>query len=221
MSSDKTQLTHFRDKMAYPIYLTIGNIPKQIRQKLSSHAQILIGYIPVTKFTSISNKSARRRALANLFHACLREVLGPISSYGETGLEMSSGDGIWRRCHPIFAIFVADYQEQVLVTCTYNGRCPKCMIPADQLGKYESFLPHVQSLVLDIYDLADGNVHTFHQACGKTGMKPVYHPFWEMLPLVDIFILITPDILHQVLQGMVRHLVAWLISIFGTVAIDT
>ncbi len=96
MSSDKTQLTHFRDKMAYPIYLTIGNIPKQIRRKLSSRVQILIGYIPVTKFTSISNKSARRQVLANLFHTCLREVLGPISSYGETGLEMSSGDGIWR-----------------------------------------------------------------------------------------------------------------------------
>jgi len=95
------------------------------------------------------------------------------------------------------------------------------MIPADQLGEYESFPPRVQSLVLDIYDLADGNVHTFHQACGKTGMKPVYHPFWEMLPLVDIFVSITPDILHQVLQGMVRHLVAWLIGIFGAAAIDT
>ena len=27
---DKTQLMLFRDKMAYPIYLTIGNIPKDV-----------------------------------------------------------------------------------------------------------------------------------------------------------------------------------------------
>jgi hypothetical protein len=51
-------------------------------------------------------------------------------------------------------------------------------------------------------------------------MKPVYHPFWESLPLTDIFLSITPDILHQLLQGMVKHSVAWLTTIFGAVAID-
>jgi hypothetical protein len=31
ISSDKTQLTTFRGKTAYPVYMTIGNIPKNIR----------------------------------------------------------------------------------------------------------------------------------------------------------------------------------------------
>ena len=30
ISTDKTQLTLFRNKSAYPVYLTIGNIPKEI-----------------------------------------------------------------------------------------------------------------------------------------------------------------------------------------------
>jgi hypothetical protein len=30
LSSDKTQLMVFGNKMAYPVYLTIGNIPKGI-----------------------------------------------------------------------------------------------------------------------------------------------------------------------------------------------
>ncbi|KAH9967808.1 hypothetical protein BC827DRAFT_1122839 [Russula dissimulans] len=30
VSSDKTQLMLFRNKMAYPVYLTIGNVPKDI-----------------------------------------------------------------------------------------------------------------------------------------------------------------------------------------------
>ena len=30
LSTDKTQLTSFRNKSAYPLYLTIGNIPKEI-----------------------------------------------------------------------------------------------------------------------------------------------------------------------------------------------
>jgi hypothetical protein len=206
--------------MAYPIYLTIGNIPKQIRRKSSCHAQLLIGYIPVTKLVGISNKAGRRRALANLYHACMRDVLGQISSFGETGLEMMSGDGVWRRCHPISAIFVGDYPEQALVTCTYYGRCPKCTVPPDQLGENETFLPRVQRSILDIYGLADGDFRTFHLACREAGMKPVYHPFWETLPLTDVFLSITPDILHQMFQGMVKHLISWLIGIFGAAAID-
>jgi hypothetical protein len=211
----------FRDKMAYPIYMTIGNIPKQTRRTVSCHAQILIGYIPTTKLSGISNKAARRRALANLYHACMRDVLGPITSYGETGLDLRSGDGVWRRCHPIFATFVGDYPEQVLVTCTYNGRCPKCTVPYGQLGTYEAFPPRVQSTLLDTYQLADGDVYGFHRACRDAGMKPIYHPFWETFPLMDIFYSITPDLLHQMLQGMVKHLISWVVSIFGAAAIDS
>lgn len=201
--------------MAYPIYLTIGNIPKDIRRKPSHQAQMLIGYIPTTKLEGITILTARRRGLANLFHACMHHVLGSISSCGETGVELMSGDGVWRRCHPILAIFIGDYPEQVLVTCTYSGNCPKCHVHHNQLGEYKLSPPHIQDTALDTYCLADGDVSTFHQACHKAGLKPVHHPFWEPLPLTDIFISITPDILHQMLQGVMKHLIGWLVSIFG------
>ena len=215
------QLTLFRDKMAYPIYLTIGNIPKHICQKVSCQAHMLIGYIPVTKLTSISNKAACRCALANLFHMCMHTALGSISLYGETRVDMMSGDGIWQRCHPIFAIFIGDYPEQALVTCTYYGRCPKCTVAPGQLGENLSSPLRMQRDVLDTYLLSDGDFYAFHHACHEAGMKPIYHLFWEMLLLTDIFHLITPDILHQLLQGMVKHLITWLISIFGATAIDS
>ena len=120
VSSDKTQLTHFRGKSAYPVYLTIGNVPKNIRRKPSRHAQVLVAYIPTTKLNDITNQAGRRRAIANLYHGCMGVILGSIAAVGETGVAMMSGDGIWRRCHPIFASFVGDYPEQALVTCTYN-----------------------------------------------------------------------------------------------------
>jgi hypothetical protein len=74
--------------------------------------------------------------------------------------------------------------------------------------------------VIDTYLLADGDVHAFHLACREAGLKPVYHPFWQTLPLTDVFVSITPDILHQMLQGMVKHLISWLVGIFGPMAID-
>jgi hypothetical protein len=121
VSSDKTQLTLFRDNQAYPVYLTIGNIPKDIHQKPSCHAQLLVVYIPTTKLGGISNKSTWWHVLANLFHACMGNILDPIVLHGEIGLPMMSGNGVWWRCHPIFAIFIGNYPEQTLVTCTYNG----------------------------------------------------------------------------------------------------
>jgi hypothetical protein len=206
--------------MAYPIYLTIGNIPKRIRRKPSRMAQTLIGYIPTTKLLGLTNKSARRRALANLFHACMREALRPIIVPGEYGVAMKSGDGVWRRCHPIFANFIGDYPEQCLVTCTFNRRCPKCNVPPDKLGEYQTFLPRLHQVAIDTYSLANEDVHVFHSACCNTGLKPVYHPFWELLPFTDIFISITPDVLHQMLQGMMKHLIKWLVIIFGPTEID-
>ena len=119
-----------------------------------------------------------------------------------------------------FVIFVGDYPEQALMTCTYFGRCPKCTVPPGHLGEDETFPRRIHSSILDTFDLADDDVHAFHLACREAGIKPIHHPFWETLPLTDVFLSVTPDILHQMLQGMVKYLVSWLIEIFGATAID-
>ncbi|KAN0134109.1 hypothetical protein V8E53_008046 [Lactarius tabidus] len=121
ISSDKTLLTHFCRKAAYPAYLTIGNVLKEIRWKPSHHVQMLIGYLPTTKLKGLANKAAQHRALANIFHSCMHTILAPIAMSGETGVAMMSSDRIWHWCHPIFAVFIGDFPEQSLVTCTYTN----------------------------------------------------------------------------------------------------
>jgi hypothetical protein len=89
-----------------------------------------------------------------------------------------------------------------------------------QLDEHKIFPSHTQDAMLDTYQLAGGNNHTFHAACYEVGPKPIPHPFWQSFLLTDIFLLITPDILHQMLQAMMKHLIGWLVSIFGAAAID-
>ncbi|THU78566.1 hypothetical protein K435DRAFT_824095 [Dendrothele bispora CBS 962.96] len=217
LSSDKTQITLFRNKSAYPVYLTIGNLPKEIRRKPSQQGQILLGYLPTTKLDHITNKASRRRTMANLFHACMSHLVSPLKTAGKEGTPMRSGDGVERRCHPILATYVADYP--VLVTCAYYGDSPLCECPRDELGDYpcaydyRNYHNAVQTIKLVGTDDWLGSCH-------RVNLKPVQHPFWEDLPYVDIFQCITPDVLHQLYQGVMKHLISWLTDICGANEID-
>ncbi|KZT64605.1 hypothetical protein DAEQUDRAFT_678329 [Daedalea quercina L-15889] len=219
LSLDKTQLTMFRNKTAYPVYLTIGNLPKEIRRKPSHRGQILLAYLPTSWLEHIKNKAARRRTLANLFHACMSVVTEPLHKAGIDSVQMTSGDGVTRPCHPVLAVYVGDYPEQVLVTGTYTGDCPICECPHNDLDKYPcTHEPHNVDEALKalrLFRTADYNA-----ACSQIGIKPIQRPFWEQLPYTDIYRSITPDILHQLLQGVIKHLLSWLTDILGNDEID-
>ncbi|KAG1846018.1 hypothetical protein F4604DRAFT_1595196 [Suillus subluteus] len=223
ISSDKTQVTMFRNKTAYPVYMTIGNIPKEIRRKPSRQAHVLIAYLPTTRLEHVTNKASRCRMLANLYHACVGRVLAPLAAAGINGVNMRSGDGAMRRCHPLFACFAGDYPEQVLVTGVKTTQCPSCDVPLDELGLAAgaaNYQPRNLDAVLDALGALDEGGLAFVRACAEAGIKPIVHPCWEELPFVNIFKSITPDILHQLYQGLVKHILAWLSEACGGAEID-
>ena len=224
ISTDKTQLTDFRNKSAYPVYLTIGNIPKEIRRKPSARAYVLLGYLPTTRLEGVINAASRRRQLTNLYHACMRRIFEPLESVGRDGVMWASGDGAVRRCHPIFSCFVGDYPEQVLVTGTYTGQCAACKTPHSEFGEWLNRDADVSfrdlDEVLDVLDSFDEDPGGFLQACKSVGVKPVVHPFWIDLPYAHIFRSITPDILHQMYQGVAKHTIRWVIAAGGAAEID-
>ncbi|KAJ7870322.1 hypothetical protein B0H14DRAFT_3083895 [Mycena olivaceomarginata] len=69
-------------------------------------------------------------------------------------------------------------------------------------------------------DQLDAGSTIYSRACKEAGIKPVFHPFWEDLPYTNIFRSISPDILHQLYQGVVKHLIAWLTACCGEAEID-
>ena len=60
----------------------------------------------------------------------------------------------------------------------------------------------------------------FTQACEAARIKPIQQLFWKNLPFVNIFCSITPDILHQLYQGVVKHLISWIQHAYGDAEID-
>ncbi|KAI0038549.1 hypothetical protein FA95DRAFT_1585466 [Auriscalpium vulgare] len=196
-SSDKTLLTNFSgDEAAYPLYLTIGNIAKDVRRKPSCHAHMLVGYLPTPHLGHLSDAVARTLR-ARIYHQAMKHIVQSLEDAGRHGVRLTSGDGAIRLCFPILACYVADFPEH---------RCPKCNIPYGCFG--------------DARQPKQCTAAKQEEILKDAGLTDVPSPFWEKLPHCDIHRAITPDILHQLYQGMIKHLVAWASSIAGVAELD-
>ncbi|KAG8940754.1 hypothetical protein FRC03_005129 [Tulasnella sp. 419] len=190
---------------------------------------MLLAYLPVAQFKDENLTTAEQtQAKARIFHAALRRILQPLEKAGKEGIELMSGDGKIRDCHPIVACYVADYPEQCLITCVRSGECPVCPCTRDLLGKYgdiEGQSLRKQRETALVLKNAQKKLTTISAAAldrylQQWGLVPTYDPFWANLPHLDIHHSITPDILHQMHEGMVKHLHSWVHHLLGPKELD-
>ncbi|KAJ7434375.1 hypothetical protein B0H11DRAFT_2164726 [Mycena galericulata] len=116
--------------------------------------------------------------------------------------------------------YIESNDEQCLVTAVKTGECPTCEVPRDRLGEETTFSFRDLENILAALDTLDEGPTIYAKACAEAGIKPIYHPFWEGLPYTNIFRSISPDILHQLYQGIVKHLIAWVKATCGEAEID-
>ena len=112
---------------------------------------------------------------------------------------MASGDGAVRRCYPIFAASICDYMDQIATVGCKMGECPICTVSPDSLGDNVKFPIRNLKKVLAALSVYDEKPENFLQACQDAGVNAIIHPFWKDLPYCNIYLCITPNILHQLL----------------------
>ncbi|KAK7049033.1 hypothetical protein R3P38DRAFT_3307632 [Favolaschia claudopus] len=223
LSSDKTRLSQQRgDKSAWPVYLTIGNIAKDTRRKASSHATILLGYLPIGKLDCYTD-ATRSVAKYRLFHYCMGIIMKSLADAGNDAVQMVCADGFLRQIHPILAAYVADYPEQCLISCCMENRCPECTVLPTERGCHGVHRKRDMDETLDYIDRYPREYKNSQFKCEfeKTlGLRPV-PPFWAGLPHTDVFEVFTPDILHQLHKGAFKdHLVSWCTAVVGQKQMD-
>jgi hypothetical protein len=206
--------------------MTLGNIPRAIRRKPSQQACFLLGYLSVDKILKdqLSEREISSRA-QRLFHDSLALILAPLKDAGTTGIEVIGGDGAVRLVFPVLACYIADYPEQCLVTCSKYGTCPKCLARSDELGEIKNSAARTQSWTMDIINHASSTTNsnsTFKTKCMEDGVSGgVFQPFWTGFPHCDIHLSIMPDVLHQIYQGVFKHMVEWLSALMEPEELDT
>jgi hypothetical protein len=212
-------LTNFAGgKQAWPVYLTIGNIAKEIRRRPNSHASILIGYLPVTKLECYT-KATRSKATADLFHYCMGKIVEPLKKSGNSGIKIGCADGALRLCFPILAAYIADNPEQCLIACVKNNTCHRCTTDSKERGDFVRGVPRdPERTQLDLAAKAGGTTTTTFVS---NGLNAVDEPFWAGLRFTDIFTCLTPDLLHQLHRGVFKdHMLKWCQTILGKAEMD-
>ncbi|KAN0137167.1 hypothetical protein V8E53_005164 [Lactarius tabidus] len=100
--------------------------------------------------------------------------------------------------------YIADYPEQALLTCIIQGWCPCCTVQTGNavniIGKHWS-----QELTEALVYAVDSSM-----LWDQFGIIGDVTPFTSNFPQADIYKVITPNILHQVIKGTFKdHLVTW------------
>ena len=126
-------------------------------------------------------------------------------------MPMRCADGFIRQCYPILAGFMADYEEQVVLTGVKSGQhCTMCHVPPHERGDLLSTmsgkwprrthkstieqLKRQQNLQLDRSD--------------PEYIRPIQNFAWSHY-IADIHAMMAPDLLHQLYKGVTEHLMSW------------
>ncbi|KAG8914008.1 hypothetical protein FRC02_005165 [Tulasnella sp. 418] len=226
VGTDKSQLTTFSGNLeAYPGYLMMGNIFKAFCRKVSKNAYMLLALLPMAQFKNKGmSKKDQRLTRARVFHHAMKEIFKSLEDAGRNGVHLVTCDGKVRLCSPILACYVADYPEQCLVACICYGECPICPCMKKQMGEYGDMgEPRTQAQTSHILAQAQSKgpswtaIDRYLRGFGVTG---TFDPFSKNLPHANIHMAIVPDILHQLHQGMIKHLTSWIQHLIGPKELD-
>lgn len=152
-------------------------------------------YATVDEFSDIRDETTRIRLKGQLVHDAMAALLHPLRKASLEGVDMWCADGCLRRIYPIVAAYVADWPEQNLMACTLQSGCPVCTAKERGRGNFDQQAPERKR---------------------RSTLDSLRAYFEHDDPYVNISSAITPDLLHQIYQGVFKtHMMCWLKYLMG------
>ncbi|KAG9082132.1 hypothetical protein FRC06_005202 [Ceratobasidium sp. 370] len=240
IASDSTQLSmHSGNVAAHAVYMSLTCLYKETRASTGKNRWILVAYIPKSKFTNImatvrnQPKAVQSKILGalncRLFHRCMEVITRPLRH--PVPHDVVDLEGNIQLVLYELAGYIADLEEQWVVAGLGGLRCPHCTRDAKHLGDAESGLPRtpgdilrkIQKIKKD-YKSAWGrspSIEEFINLTSEEHLNGVDKPFWRLLPQVNIFNLLSPDLLHGFHKFFYDHIYQFNLTGMGKAEYDT
>ncbi|KAF8131904.1 hypothetical protein EV363DRAFT_1164456 [Boletus edulis] len=195
LGSDKTTvLVATSNNKYYPLYLSVGNVRNNVR-RAHRDAVVLIDFLAIPKTTNEHSSDANFRVFhRQLFHSSLSFILQSLKPAMTTPEVVKYGDGFFRRTIYSLGPYIADYEEQVLLTCIVCGWCARCCAPRNNLD--EDALDRTHEFNEALFEETDTDM-----MWTEYGIVGDLVSFTNDFPRANIHQLIAPDILHQLIKG--------------------
>ncbi|KAF9007427.1 hypothetical protein BDQ17DRAFT_1388955 [Cyathus striatus] len=211
LGSDKTTVSVATGQNEYYLlYASLGNVQNHVR-RAHRDAVAVIGFLSIPKTHKQHAKSAAfRKFQRQLFHSSLRYILGALKPWMEEPKITRCSDGYFYRVIYGLGPYIADYPEQCLLVCIVSGWCAQCTAFPKDLDNDENACLRSYDHTAETYIAADGKLT---KLLDGYGIIADILPFTDDFPRADIYELLAPDILHQIIKGTFKdHLVDWVIK---------
>ncbi|KAG1810598.1 uncharacterized protein BJ212DRAFT_1448651 [Suillus subaureus] len=179
----------------YLLYASIGNIHNNVRHT-HHDAVAIIGFLAMLKTTKEHVTCPKYQKYCwQMFHSSILKILENLRP-GMTKPEVVCfGDSVISHRHYQCVIYglglyIADYEEQVLLACIVCSWCPRCMSHCKDLDSKLLYCnhDHTEALIEEV----------------------ISSDLWDEFGIITDLVLIALDILHQLIKGMFKdHLVEW------------
>jgi len=165
--SDQTNLTNLSgDKKAWPVDITIGNLPSARCNSPGSRPVLLLALLQAApKLSKFSKADRRQRKInADTLQDVLELIFAPLQDVAHVGIPIDCANGKIRLCLPILSAWIADHMEKVALHGLKTNAYPKCVVPTNELGtnarsyrarnypRYQRYKPQNQTSVSETDD---------------------------------------------------------------------
>ena len=235
LASDKTKLTNLGgNKTAWPVYMSLGNLPMNLRLSPSTGSWVPIAYLPHCEWETELDSTQKDDTFhgictSRLFHQALKHTLLPLEEAGRAGVQMVDGHGDVRHCFPILAAYLGDYPEQILVNIAPYDASPVTTATRNNTGAAKRFPERTYEVIMEALqelrkefreEKTAENTLTYHVRAAALGLSTVREPFWENLPYVQPNKMMTPDILHNAHGFFRHHVMQWVFNLVDKADLD-
>ncbi|KLO05267.1 hypothetical protein SCHPADRAFT_839614 [Schizopora paradoxa] len=214
LASDEAQLTnHYGDKNSHGVYLSCGNIKKELRGIASAKCWVKVAEIPVVTFV----EKGLQKFLTNiLIHQCLDIVTDNLKLRSHDPIYAPDPEGCIRFVRPFLCAHLGDNPEQQCLACVPENSSAVSIANFHDLGKATACRPRTAEYTLDriskLRDVLGDNINDLpllKSTASDMYLNGVLEPYWRDWKFADPSIFITPDALHQWHIFFVDHPMKW------------